>query len=384
MSWLADLNAKWVLVLVGTLMLVLATCRLTTRERDHTSEWLIENLQVVLSVVVVVFLIIRVFVFQAYFIPSASMETTLLGPGEGNPVGDRLIANKALYFLSRPQRKDIVVFYAPPAAAPPTNDHPKGKEFIKRTIGLPGETVEVLPPRLLVDGKSVLDLASEGNTSGLTIGKQSPKVSPKGDVATLALVDGEEIRVVAASDPDVRFDRQQVLVDGRPEITDALGQVDRGDALSEYGAAKGVQGDMYLVAGRPRLAVVTGKKLEYSPGHVRINGKPLDERWRPWWRPSWFPLGKEPVVESYVREPSTYAMEPITLGPNEYFMMGDNRNNSQDSHVWGPLSGDRVIGRAEVIFWPLNRLRIIEPWLLIALAGAMALYQLAARLLSRR
>ncbi|TPW09766.1 MAG: hypothetical protein FD129_2101, partial [bacterium] len=35
----------------------------------------------------------------------------------------------------------------------------------------------------------------------------------------------------------------------------------------------------------------------------------------------------------------------------------DNRNHSLDSHVWGPLLKDRVIGRAEAIFWPPNRMR---------------------------
>ncbi|MGV3724395.1 MAG: signal peptidase I [Actinomycetota bacterium] len=363
MNWLADLNAKWVLVLVGTLMLVLATCRLSARDRDSTTEWLIENVQVVLSVVVVVFLIIRIFVFQAYFIPSMSMEPTLQGPPE-HPVGDRLIANKAIYFLSRPQRKDIVVFYAPPAASPPTDDHPRGKEFIKRTIGLPGETVEVVPPRLLVDGKMALNLAVEGNPSGLFPGDQVPEVSADGAVATLHLSDGDELRVVAAPDPDVRVDRQQVLVNGRPEWTDTLGQIETGDALVEYGADAGVKGKMYEVAGKPRLAVVSGKRLEYSPGHVLINGKPIHE--------------------PYINEAPNYGMSPIKLGADEYFMMGDNRNNSEDSHRWGPLTGDRVIGRAEVIFWPLDRLRVIDPWLLIAMAVFMALYQLASRLLARR
>lgn len=43
--------------------------------------------------------------------------------------------------------------------------------------------------------------------------------------------------------------------------------------------------------------------------------------------------------------------KPIVIPPNKLFMMGDNRNNSQDSHVWGFLDQDRVIGRACLVFW---------------------------------
>jgi len=363
MSWLAELSAKWVLVLVGALMLVLASYRLSARRRDETTGWLVENLQVVLSVVVVVFLIIRPFVFQAFFIPSASMEPTLRGPSP-EAVGDRLIANKALYLVSRPQRKDIVVFYAPPNASPPEPKHPRGKEFIKRTIGLPGETVQVVPPRLLVDGKMVFNLSPEDSQSGLNVDDTLPEVSAAGDVATIDVDSGANtLRVVAVPKLDVQVDARQVVVNGRPELDDALGQIDVGEPLSDYGTDAGVKGSVYEVNGRPRLVVVRGKRLEFSPGHVLINGRPIDE--------------------PYIAEASTYAYGPRKLGPEEYFMMGDNRNNSQDSHAWGPLTGDRIIGRAEIIFWPLNRVRVEQWWLITAMAIVMAIYQLGIRLLFR-
>lgn len=46
---------------------------------------------------------------------------------------------------------------------------------------------------------------------------------------------------------------------------------------------------------------------------------------------------------------------PFQLKDDEYFMMGDNRGNSQDSRYWGPLKKDRFIGRAVFIFWPIMR-----------------------------
>lgn len=49
---------------------------------------------------------------------------------------------------------------------------------------------------------------------------------------------------------------------------------------------------------------------------------------------------------------------PLKLGKNQYFLMGDNRNNSLDSRAWGPLDGDRIIGKSFCTWWPLNRISL--------------------------
>ena len=51
---------------------------------------------------------------------------------------------------------------------------------------------------------------------------------------------------------------------------------------------------------------------------------------------------------------------PFVIPEGEYFMMGDNRGNSQDSRFWGTLSQNRFIGRAVFVFWPLNRIKILH------------------------
>ncbi len=55
------------------------------------------------------------------------------------------------------------------------------------------------------------------------------------------------------------------------------------------------------------------------------------------------------------REPIQYDLPPTVVPGDSLFVMGDNRNHSNDSHAWGPLKLDRVIGRAVCIFWPPSR-----------------------------
>lgn len=59
----------------------------------------------------------------------------------------------------------------------------------------------------------------------------------------------------------------------------------------------------------------------------------------------------EPYV---VNEDATYS-KSVTLGPNEYFVMGDNRPNSSDSRVWGPLPRKDIIGRVDLRLLPVNK-----------------------------
>src|SRR2546430_12296387 len=76
---------------------------------------------------IVLALVMRQFVVQAFKIPSASMETTLL-------VGDHILVNKFLYYFMPPKRLDIVVFQYP---------WEEDRDFIKRVIGLPGDRVQM-------------------------------------------------------------------------------------------------------------------------------------------------------------------------------------------------------------------------------------------------
>ena len=93
---------------------------------------------------VAIVLAIKAWVVNPYRIPSSSMETTLhcARPGTGCEArfSDRVLANRFIYYLRDPQRGDVVVFETPPAAKAKCG---AGGTFVKRIVGLPGETVQI-------------------------------------------------------------------------------------------------------------------------------------------------------------------------------------------------------------------------------------------------
>jgi signal peptidase I len=86
-----------------------------------------------------------------------------------------------------------------------------------------------------------------------------------------------------------------------------------------------------------RVVAVEGETVEGRDGQVVVDGRPLDE--------------------DYVAEAAPIGdFGPVVVPEGHVFVMGDNRDNSVDSRVFGPIDEDSVIGRAFVLFWPLDRL----------------------------
>ena len=96
-----------------------------------------------------------------------------------------------------------------------------------------------------------------------------------------------------------------------------------------------------------RIIGLPGETIQIDEvGTIYINGEVLQESY-----------GREIISEKH----RGLASEPITLGEDEYFVMGDNRNNSSDSRLAevGNIKRDQIIGRAWVRIWPLKDFGVI-------------------------
>jgi signal peptidase I len=118
--------------------------------------------------------------------------------------------------------------------------------------------------------------------------------------------------------------------------------------LPEYFGVSGPQrGDVIVFEppNRPgedyvkRIIGLPGETVEVKNGQVFINGQPLDEPFQP--------------------NRGTYTSGPITVPADQVFVLGDNRNNSNDSHNWGPLPIEKIVGRAWISYWPPDEWGVI-------------------------
>ncbi|MDQ6698183.1 MAG: signal peptidase I [Actinomycetota bacterium] len=103
-------------------------------------EWI-----VVIGGAVLVALVVKTFLFQAFYIPSPSMSPTLVQ-------NDRVLVNKLAYHFHDVHRGDVVVFERPPTE--PTEDI---KDLIKRVIGLPGDRVSIMGDRVNINGHQITE-----------------------------------------------------------------------------------------------------------------------------------------------------------------------------------------------------------------------------------
>lgn len=125
-----------------------------------------------------------------------------------------------------------------------------------------------------------------------------------------------------------------------------------------------------------RVIGMPGDRVQVKNGRLWLNGKEVKTKF----------LGEEAVSEngrarvvmlvqetlpngkSYITwdapEPTRYDNTPEYLVPEgQYFMMGDNRDNSLDSRAWGPVPAENLIGRGEVILVSVNsKFRLLQPW----------------------
>jgi signal peptidase I len=116
----------------------------TSNTRKTVIEWV-----VLIGAALLIALVVKAFLFQAFYIPSDSMVPTL-------KTNDRVIVNKLSYKLHPVHRGDIVVFKTPKGADGKPID-PTIKDLIKRVIGLPGETISARNGQVTINGKPLVE-----------------------------------------------------------------------------------------------------------------------------------------------------------------------------------------------------------------------------------
>ena len=89
-----------------------------------------------------------------------------------------------------------------------------------------------------------------------------------------------------------------------------------------------------------RVVGIAGDKIEIHNGKLLRNGEGISEPW--------------------ISEKINYEMAEINVPDNSLWVLGDNRNNSLDSHLWGPLPEENLIGTALLRYWPIKRLGSIR------------------------
>ena len=129
--------------------------------------------------------------------------------------------------------------------------------------------------------------------------------------------------------PD-RFDIVVFTDPGAPERDESFLQAVRRAVLEAIGISVREEDLIKRVIGLP------GETVTVDDNRVHIDGTPIDE----------------PYLPEGVRMGD---FGPVTLGPEEIFLMGDNREFSMDSRVFGPIPIDHVIGEAFMIIWPPSR-----------------------------
>ena len=140
----------------------------------------------------------------------------------------------------------------------------------------------------------------------------------------------DRVRVENISMQPTLYEGQLLVIS---KLSYVFGTPHRGDVIVFHHTQQPPEDYIKRVIGLP------GDHVEIGDGHVMVNGVTLDE--------------------PYIAAAPSYAGE-WTVPADQLFVLGDNRNRSSDSHVWGFVPESTVVGRAILIYWPLNKMEILS------------------------
>ncbi len=133
-------------------------------------------------------------------------------------------------------------------------------------------------------------------------------------------------------EPSLR-EGQRLLVS---KVSYYLGEPRRGDVIVFQPLGNTHEDYIKRVIGLP------GDTVEIQKGEVYVNGSPL--------------------TEPYIRQAPSYTVEKQTVPPNAYFVLGDNRNNSNDSHNGWVVPKENIVGKAWISIWPPRRWGVVPDY----------------------
>ncbi len=278
-----------------------------------------------IGIAVIIALMLRAFVIEAFKIPSSSMIPTM-------QIGDHIFVNKFLYGvripytktkffeIRKPRRGEVIVFMNPCTPE---------KDFIKRVVATAGDTVEIRCNILYVNGEAVLNELVE----------QAPTSASAGCVyddyddtdhrwrkeicsAYRETHDGVSYSTLHGDDRPA-MDRQRIASGNRGSYWDW-------DDLHDFPNLEDPPTSRLV---RPTVPSCGAGDARHARGDAQL-GKIVRS----------LPAGQEPDAPC---GPQVHYVVP----PDAVFVMGDNRQNSSDSRVWGPVPLENIKGKALFIWW---------------------------------
>ena len=286
--------------------------------------WLRENAEIVVSAFIIAMLI-RTFIAEPFKIPTGSMEPTLHGDPRH---GDRIFANKFIYRFKKPARGDIIVFST---KGIPGLDRKK-KNYIKRLIGLPGETVTINDGGVYINGNRLIQPQIAMNTYV----NSTPMVQPL-EIYKNRLNIPEAFFLAGLPEEGKVFLLNQVIYNLHDQVNPGdritldsqyMRRIRYGPLEAEYIAGEGEQVQFRrdgFYAGNEKW------KVNYQPENVYV------------------------IIGEYGEEG-----EQLKIPRGCYFALGDNSYNSKDSRYWGFVPEKNLKGEAMFIWWPPKRWQIIK------------------------